>query len=560
LFITSFLGFGLFHESVACIFSGLYGLFWAVMSVQRKKMAFYCNATNIVLAVIVLMYGISALYGVDSGMGLIGFCKMLTPFFFLCLAMQLTKEERSELVGLIPGLGSFMVVIGMVSYFISPLQSFFYEANRLGGFFQYANVFALFCLVGMILLIAETKVLAVNAQSNKEKVCFWGKLILLMLGIFLAGSRTVFVLFVCATLCLAVKRKEIRIPLLGMLGVMFAGVLIYVFFTGNVQNVGRFLTTSLSSSTFVGRLLYAKDGLKILLDHPLGLGYLGYYYMEPSVQTGVYSVRYIHNDFLQMMLDIGVVPGILFIFVFFKNIFTKSREFYQRLTLLVMGIAFLMDFDLEFTSMWFLVILLFDCFEGKKELNIAAGGKLAFYKVIAGIVAVVSLYIGGAMLPRHVGNVEMTASFLPFYTEANTEVLAMETDLEQGVTLAERILKQNAYVAEAYDVLAMAAFGQGDYSKMSELKKQSVSLRKYEIEGYERYILLLSQAITLANEQGDMETAGKLLIDVVDVSVQIKSVEAETDTLAYQIRDLPDFELDEEIVKYIKQVEGVLGK
>ena len=45
---------------------------------------------------------------------------------------------------------------------------------------------------------------------------------------------------------------------------------------------GRFLTTSLHSSTLLGRLLYAQDALPVILRHPFGLGYRSYTYMQGS--------------------------------------------------------------------------------------------------------------------------------------------------------------------------------------------------------------------------------------------------------------------------------------
>lgn len=52
--------------------------------------------------------------------------------------------------------------------------------------------------------------------------------------------------------------------------------------TGNMQSIGRYLTISLSSSTFLGGLLYVKDAVIPILTNPLGLGYQGYGYEQGS--------------------------------------------------------------------------------------------------------------------------------------------------------------------------------------------------------------------------------------------------------------------------------------
>ena len=58
--------------------------------------------------------------------------------------MQFDKEERNELLLLIPFLGILMIGISMMGYFIPVMKSFFIINGRIGGFFQYPNTFALF--------------------------------------------------------------------------------------------------------------------------------------------------------------------------------------------------------------------------------------------------------------------------------------------------------------------------------------------------------------------------------------------------------------------------------
>ena len=81
IFFSSFFAFGLFYELIACIFCGLYGGFWAYMSIERKRMAFYCNAESLIISILVVMYAITSFYGVDGGMGMIGFFKTANVFF-----------------------------------------------------------------------------------------------------------------------------------------------------------------------------------------------------------------------------------------------------------------------------------------------------------------------------------------------------------------------------------------------------------------------------------------------------------------------------------------------
>ncbi len=253
IFFSSFFAFGLFYELIACIFCGLYGGFWAYMSIERKRMAFYCNAESLIISILVVMYAITSFYGVDGGMGMIGFFKTANVFFFLCCAMQLSENQRQQLLSQVPKIGCIMVAMGGLAYIIRPLYGFFYTAGRLGGCFQYANVFALFCLMGLLLAASH------ETGTRREQ---WGcilQVLFLVVGILLSGSRTVALFMILFSLLFAMKQKNFRRVFLPLIAVALAGAGIYAAMTGNMQNVGRFLTASLQSSTFLGRLLYAKD-------------------------------------------------------------------------------------------------------------------------------------------------------------------------------------------------------------------------------------------------------------------------------------------------------------
>ena len=139
IFLCSFFAFGLFHEYMACIFSGIFGLFFLFLSITKKNLRFYINTESVSMGLLVICYLPAAFYGIDTGMGWIGFLKMLTVLFFLCCAMQLTEEEKEKLLGKVPLAGCIMTLAGILSYPFKPAYEFFFTADRLGGFFQYAK-------------------------------------------------------------------------------------------------------------------------------------------------------------------------------------------------------------------------------------------------------------------------------------------------------------------------------------------------------------------------------------------------------------------------------------
>lgn len=273
----------------------------------------------------------------------------------------------------------------------------------------------------------------------------------------------------------------------------------------------------------------------------------------------MYSVRFVHNDFLQIALDFGWIPCVLMLVFFVKNIVSRENSFADRLILTVWGIHLLWDFDMEFMAMWYLLLLFADVGHGK-ELCLCSDGKRRGLSVLSGLVGVMALYLGVGMIPRYAGRADISSAMLPFYTESNAELLAKETDLERAKKLALCISRQNSYVPEAYDILAVAAYAEGDYEAMSEYKKRSLHLQKYNMEAYEKYLMLLSQAIGVESGQNDADDTVYLLRCVAEVPQLIAKVEEETAKLAYKTRDIPEFELSQEMQEYVRQVEELLGE
>ncbi len=543
-YIAGFFCFGLFYEFASCIFCGLYGFLYFSMSLRKKDLKFYCNPGSIGITVIAMCYLLTVLYGIDAGSSFIGGIRLLGVFFFMLCAMQMTLEQRDRLLEQTAMTGSLMVWFGVAAVFVPPIQSYFYTARRLGGFFQYANVFALFCLLGIIVM-GEGKFQIVKGNLKIAHI------ISLMLGIFLSGSRTVFLLLFAICVIQGIRSRKTGKTYLILFGIMLLLAAIYVLASKDLQNVGRFLTASFTSSTFLGRILYVKDGLQILCHHPFGLGYMGYYFLEPIYQTGVYTIRFVHNDVLQLALDIGIVPSMLFVFMLLCSLFGRGNTEKNRLMAGVISIHCLVDFDLEFISIWMLLVLVLDVYKGK-EINISVGGRRAFYKWMAGIVSAGALYAGIAMLPFKVGNSGLTVKLLPFYTEAQVVYLSELSDMEEAEMLAKKMSLKNKYLPAVYDVLAAAAYGRNDFIKMAEYKRQSVLSQKYNTEVYERYVLLLGRGIIQAHERGDLRTAAELKGYALEIREILADVAKSTDKLAWEIRDKPELKLSRVTEEYLK--------
>ena len=106
--------------------------------------------------------------------------------------------------------------------------------------------------------------------------------------------------------------------------------------------------------------------------------------------------------------------------------------------------------------------------------------------------------------------------------------------------------------------MSVIAYQREDYEEMVSYKKKALSLQKYNMEAYERYVRRLAQAIELESQANRADTTVFLLEAVAEVPAILKQVERNTDGLAYRTRDIPDFTLDGEIQEYIEMVQVLL--
>ena len=242
---------GVFHEWTAGILSVVLVVLIAIKAKNNKDFRCPFDVLFAACAILPLAFLVSPLWALDKGMTVLGFVKFLPLPLFLVLIRNC--PETKDPFKYLPLSGSVMTVLSFILGLVIPKEGYFLVSGRLAGFFQYPNTFALFLLVALSLLLLKDK-------FEKQDFVFAP---ILLAGIVLSGSRTVFILlmlFLCYRI-ITIKGKKLKLILAGAVVVTVLGSVIYVLVTGNKETVGRFLTTSFTSSTFVGRFLYFKDVL-----------------------------------------------------------------------------------------------------------------------------------------------------------------------------------------------------------------------------------------------------------------------------------------------------------
>lgn len=510
---------------------------------RRKTITISSSWGFLAPVIITAAYLLTVFWAQDRGMALPGFFKFL-PLGLLALAVwQEPAEKRTVALEVIPWSGAVMTVLCVPLSYLPLVDGHLLVNGRQGGLFEYPNTYALFLLLGLVIL-----------ATRETYRWYHGILALVLLaGIFLSGSRTVFVLLLLAALVLALARKGVvRIAVLVAVPLTVVAAAAYALASGNTASIGRFLTTSLHSSTLMGRLLYAHDALSVILRHPLGLGYGSYAVMQGSFQTGVYTVQSVHNDLLQLMLDAGWAPAGTVVIAVVKTIFRKGTTLRNRLVLSVLCAHALLDFSMQFLAISaVLVLLLAD--GSPREVPIKKNDR-RFLTAVCGVLMTGALYFGAVSGLAYLGCHDATLALDGAYTDSLMARMSSEEDLARADDYARRILALNRYAAPAYRVRAAYAYSQGDFQTVIDQQRRAIACAPYDLSAYTDYLDMLSVGVQLYESAGDTASAETCRQQMRQVPALLQATIEKTSPLGWQIADKPALTLPE---KYLTMLNAL---
>ena len=543
ILLATIIFIGGFNEYVACALSVIMSAYLICKIIKTKSLNIKLNIFNISITLICAMYGITALWAVDFGMALIGFLKYFPIPLYLILIWQ-NKETKA--LDILPCFASVLVVLSIIGMYVSFTSSFFSVAGRLSGFFQYPNTFALFLLICELLLVRKEKLKIIDIIS----------LVIIIIGLLYTGSRTAFVLAIIVNVILfAYKfRKGINKKyILWSLGVILAiGAVVLLV---NKDILTRFSTISIGESAFVGRILYWIDALPLILKYPFGMGYLGYNFIQTSIQTGLYTVRFIHNDFLQLILDVGFIPAGLFIFGIFQYLFNKQVDFYNKIIVIAICAHSFFEFNLQFLAIWFIFLIITNEQSGKE---IVLNKKLGIINFALVVFALVNIYMGIHLGLSYFNKNEAAEKLYPYNTDNKIAMLEQTSDVKIANKLANDILEQNKHSYIPYTIKAKHAYSVGDFASLIQHKQTTFSMNPFNYEEYKEYCKMLINGIYLYNQNGDIKSAQYCMKELVLTKIKLERVTDLQSSLGKLIKDQPQTTLPEEIIKYIDNCEKEL--
>ncbi|MBQ6840222.1 MAG: O-antigen ligase family protein [Oscillospiraceae bacterium] len=514
---------------------------------QNGELRLKTNLSTVAILLVVLGYLVTPLWAADQGMAAFGMIRMLPLLLYLLLLLQIPAEERSGVLTLVPLSGAVMTLLSMALLLIPELGTYMTISDRLAGFFAYPNTFAVFALAGLLLVMLK--------QEKKWQDYLTGGI--LVLGVIASGSRTAFVFLGVAAVLLLIPKGRGKMAAFAAVAVA-AGIGLSFLLAGfePLSGADRFTTIDVSESTFLGRLLYYKDALTMILRHPFGTGYWGWRVLQSGVQTGVYAVTFVHNSLLQLFLDIGWVPAIAVAIAFLKTIFSKKTSYTARAVLLVVLGHCLLDFDLEYLSIWLILIPLLPTDDGKeKVLKKPRTPVLA----VGSVMLALCLWLGTGDFLVQMGWSEACLSVTPFHTDSLEKQLYGETDMAKLAKTADKMLRLCPTSSIAHSAKANVAFSRGEALLMMEEKELAIANARYTLVEYIDYLDKLFALYQAYSQMGDAGSAEFCARKILEVPGMMDSVIDSTAALAYRIADVPELTLPAEYLQAIEDIKAIYG-
>lgn len=259
--IMSMFLFGGYYEFASCIVAIVLIITFLIKVKENKKIQIRVTDINIFIIIFSFTYLVSILYAVDKGMAFLGFLKFSVLLIFIITLMQFESVEVKDIQRCIPYIAVSMTIITFILFFIPYTKGIVAsENNRIGGMFQYANTFALFLLVAIIQILSK------GIYRKKELTM----LIILVLGILFSQSRITLILLILSIIVLIIKNKISKRNIKYLLITLFISIVSVIVFKLN-----RIINISIFDSTLIGRIIYYKDAIKLVITHPLGLRIYG---------------------------------------------------------------------------------------------------------------------------------------------------------------------------------------------------------------------------------------------------------------------------------------------
>jgi len=418
--------------------------------------------------IIVLLYWISVLYAVDRETAILEAAKYSAAIPLSLIYAGWSSQLRQRFWKHWAWAGTIITGWGWLFGLV--------RDGRLESVFGYANVYAIFVLGGI-----WCGWQALQITGNRW---YYAAIIIQAAGLVHSGSRAVMVLSVLSLMAVVVHKWHNKKFVVGsaLLAIGTAIILGGLSLAGIMPRWSEWNGPELAL-----RLQYWQDGATLLQSHWLaGLGGGGWAIVgSPSW----YFVKYVHQHYIQIALDVGTL-GLVAFAAMIIHALARGYRSAARMPILVMGpvivvhIAF--DIDLAFPLVASLFTLILCEWElGGKRSNWNIGGRVRQVTGLISIICVIGfLYLSSGYALKEMG--------------VKSADIADMTSAERQLDIAARMLPWSHTVryekAKAYVARAHRAVGEEEAARLLRLAQEETKAAASIIPQYRVYEEMLRTA------------------------------------------------------------------
>lgn len=546
LFLILFL-FPFFVGGYYVFYSAVVGIVLAVLLLinifKFKEIKYSASFTFFVLMFMSVMYFVTKFWAVDKSMAIHGFVKFFSAFLFVVTLIQIDKDEQKTLLCSVPLTAVVMTVFTYLMGFTAFGKNRFYDnIGDLHGTFEYANAFAIYLLVGIIVALFS------DIKLPFKIITF----IVCVFGIYKSNSRSVWFVSVFMVVVIITyfifkhvdnTKNKVSVAFLVILFVVLAFILLYRF--GIVEKVWNYVSTD---SSFNERLLYYTDAFHYILKHPFGKGAYAFYFAQPAFQSAYYYAIDVHCDFLQYAIEIGVIPAVLFVAVVVKQLCSKQNSVLQKFVILTIVLHSLVDYDLQFISILFVLLLCFD-YQNIKTIEVTS-------KLVPSVIALAfALFYGVIGLSAFCNYIGDHQKSVYYYKNTPSLIILMQStnDKQSAYVLAQEVLKRNDSVYEPNNVMANIYSADNKYGKAVKQMELVIKKDPRTMQHYRDYIDLLVKASKYYEERGETKKSQIYKDKIACVDDMVSDLKNHTSKRGVLYGRKQNFEIGKKYKKIIKQ-------
>lgn len=479
-------------------------------------------------------------FAVSWGMAFTGFLRVLVWLLFFLYAATYSQAERQSILDAAAYEGAILSLLAMAVFLYNSFSGVEDANGRMDGPFQYANTWALYLMLCLILLLL---------REGKRRPLDWAAMACLLSGIYLSGSRGIFLLLLALAAAygvwyLANIRKPLPLLLAAGGGAALFGL--SVVLSGGLT-LDRLRAITLSSSSLNGRLLYYLDGLRILLAHPMGVGRGGYLYVQPLWQSGVYTLRYIHNEYLQAALDGGLLAGVCALALPLCLLGKKGLPFRERAVIFAAAAHALIDFDAQFTGVVLLVLL---CGAGGETRTLPLPSRRAAVLAGGGVLTLALSFFSLVYALDFFGRPELACTLFPADLSLMENGMQRCSSAAQAEPMADRVLASTDLSMVALDCKFALYLHRGDGPSMAQTKLQYLRLSPYRAQVHEDFAVLMTQLCAQCSPE-ELPIYQDLAREGAEILEEVKQ---RTSPLAWRISDKPEPERSQTAIAQLRSL------